>query len=454
MVSWAFPPAGGSGVQRSAKFAKYLGSWGWEPVIWAADRIGDLPSDESLLADLPAALKIFRGSNPDPLNRIREVVSRQGDNGKGKFGRFYHDKIRWRIEQLVGYLRKSMIPDPGILWALKSYGKCKKIIERENIDVIWSTFSPPSNHLLAWMLKKTTGLPWVADFRDLWTRDWCYPDHGRIRRWIDRRFERKFLDSADAVIAVTDGQTEIFRNDMPGNEGKVYTITNGVDTDDLDGLNDDNSRDKLHGPPDRFVLSYVGWFITNRLGEGFLEGLSRFTKWVDERNEGEFEFRIVGQVSSDVLDTFNRHGVAVKATGYLSHNDSLRHMMASDMLLLMACPGEIGGTCVGGKAYEYLASGRPIFLPASTDKGDMVELVKSCNAGISIISSEESVFKSLKELWNRWREGKLPSGCSKEKLEPMTRKNLAGRLASILDAVKADCSFIGQAGRQSAHTCI
>ena len=53
IIASAFPPTGGPGVQRVAKFVKYLSEFGWEPVVWSGDRYRHLPRDDSLRRDLP-----------------------------------------------------------------------------------------------------------------------------------------------------------------------------------------------------------------------------------------------------------------------------------------------------------------------------------------------------------------------------------------------------------------
>ena len=37
IISYYWPPTGGSGVQRWVKFAKYLPSEGWQPVIYTPE---------------------------------------------------------------------------------------------------------------------------------------------------------------------------------------------------------------------------------------------------------------------------------------------------------------------------------------------------------------------------------------------------------------------------------
>ena len=60
IITYYWPPVGGSGVQRWVKFAKYLPSEGWQPVIYTPEN-PDLSSiDESLLEDIPAEAEIIK----------------------------------------------------------------------------------------------------------------------------------------------------------------------------------------------------------------------------------------------------------------------------------------------------------------------------------------------------------------------------------------------------------
>src|SRR5437868_14296796 len=55
-LAYFFPPRGGAGVQRSAKFAKYLPQFGWKPLVIAHGGMADNASgvlDPTLLNDLP-----------------------------------------------------------------------------------------------------------------------------------------------------------------------------------------------------------------------------------------------------------------------------------------------------------------------------------------------------------------------------------------------------------------
>lgn len=60
IVTYYFPPSGGPGVQRVLKFAKYLPEFGWEPIVLTV-KDADYPArDESLLKEIPPAVRVYR----------------------------------------------------------------------------------------------------------------------------------------------------------------------------------------------------------------------------------------------------------------------------------------------------------------------------------------------------------------------------------------------------------
>ncbi len=82
MVANQFPPMGGSGVQRSVKFAKYLPGFDWEPIVFTRECQQGL-MDASLLKDLPDNLKVIRTKAYDlsewkrPFDLVGKVISRK-----------------------------------------------------------------------------------------------------------------------------------------------------------------------------------------------------------------------------------------------------------------------------------------------------------------------------------------------------------------------------------------
>ena len=62
VISYYWPPSGGSGVQRWVKFAKYLPQEGWEPVIYAPENPEYPIYDNTMGAELPDSLEVIKRS--------------------------------------------------------------------------------------------------------------------------------------------------------------------------------------------------------------------------------------------------------------------------------------------------------------------------------------------------------------------------------------------------------
>ena len=60
IITYYWPPTGGSGVQRWVKFAKYLPDEGWQPVIYTPENPEQLAVDTSLEAEIPSEAEIIK----------------------------------------------------------------------------------------------------------------------------------------------------------------------------------------------------------------------------------------------------------------------------------------------------------------------------------------------------------------------------------------------------------
>jgi hypothetical protein len=59
IITYYWPPSGGSGVQRWLKFVKYLPSFGWKPYVFTPENPAFAIRDESLLKDVPAEAEVI-----------------------------------------------------------------------------------------------------------------------------------------------------------------------------------------------------------------------------------------------------------------------------------------------------------------------------------------------------------------------------------------------------------
>ena len=66
IISYYWPPAGGSGVQRWLKFTKYLPKYSWQPIIYTPENPYFEVKDQALLNDIPAEAKIWKSPIWEP----------------------------------------------------------------------------------------------------------------------------------------------------------------------------------------------------------------------------------------------------------------------------------------------------------------------------------------------------------------------------------------------------
>ena len=417
MLAAAFPPTGGAGVQRSVKFAKYLPRVGWLPTVWTVDRIDGLPEDPTLLADLPEDVMVQRSVRAGSLRAWHRRIRNRGSSR-------FAGALEWRLRR---FLSRQPWPDDYVGWARASVQPLVRLIAEQSIDVIYSTFSPASNHLLGLALKRRTGLPWVADFRDLWTDDLRYREPGARRHRANRRLESKILEFADAVVGVTPRQTAILAEHLPDRRRKFVTITNGFDPADFEVK--EASRPAAQG---KFVLAFVGRFDRRRADDRLLAGLQRFAAEVGTQGD-RFVFRVVGHADKVTLGKLRSSGVDHVFTGYRPHAEAIDEMRAADALLISTeATGPNATSVINGKLFEYLASGRPI-LVVGPEGGECERIVRSCGAGLTVGFDADEIAGALRTLFRAWQQGRPTTGCQPHRLGPYSRITLARNLGSVLD---------------------
>ena len=74
VITYYWPPTGGSGVQRWVKFAKYLPSEGWQPVIYTPANPEQLAIDESLLEEIPAGTEVIKTRIIEPYGLYKSFL--------------------------------------------------------------------------------------------------------------------------------------------------------------------------------------------------------------------------------------------------------------------------------------------------------------------------------------------------------------------------------------------
>jgi glycosyltransferase involved in cell wall biosynthesis len=426
MICCVFPPAGGAGVQRSVKFAKYLPSFGWLPTVWTATDHPYLPQDPTLLEDLPEEVQIASGG--EALNaqtwqrRLRRWRERGGVSGR------IAQAVDWRLET---HLVRGGFPDMHSQWAKASLRPLLIRLAEEPHDAIYSTFSPASNHWLALRLKRETGLPWIADFRDLWTDDPRYVVDEERRHQARRRLEQQILEEADAVIGVSNGQRDALAEHVPDAQDKFHTITNGFDPEDFERVGDLPPREDS-----KFIIGYVGRLDRPRTPEGLYAGLDSFLNGLGY-DVNRVAMRFVGRLTEEPLARLQALGMPVETVDYLPHLDAIQEMRSSDVQLVIT-DDELprSETVISGKLFETLASGTPVIHVGPTN-GCAADIMRQAGSCQVVAPNAEELGQALMHVYCAWKAGTPLTGPKPDSLVPFSRPRLTQKLSTLLNIVHA-----------------
>ena len=76
IVTYYWPPSGGSGVQRWVKFAKYLPAAGWQPVVYTPENPELTTVDRTLAAEIPPEAEVVKNHIFEPYGIYRKLMGK------------------------------------------------------------------------------------------------------------------------------------------------------------------------------------------------------------------------------------------------------------------------------------------------------------------------------------------------------------------------------------------
>lgn len=412
IITYYWPPTGGSGVQRWVKFSKYLPQYGWQPVIYTPENPERLAYDESLLGDVPECAEIIRTRIVEPYGIYRRLVGRKG--GQTEVNPVSGGR-KSLMQRLSLWVRGNFfIPDPRVSWVRPSVRFLKRYLREHPVDAVVTTGPPQSMHLIGLGLKKALGVRWLADFRDPWTEIFYYKHLG-LGKFADsrhHRLERQVLDSADTVIAVTPYVRDDFRRRTAT---PVALITNGFDEDDFAGRTPARHED-------RFTIVHTGLFAADGNPLNLWDALAGKCA-EDPAFAARLQIRLAGKTDAEIVEAIRSRGLGDKLVdlGYLPHDEVVAEQLGADVLILPLRREPEYAKVLPGKIFEYLASGRPV-LGIGQEDGAAAEVLRDSGAG--------EMFG-----WDR-RDGLIEFICAarrrKGDIEKYSRRVLTGKLLELL----------------------
>lgn len=429
-----FPPSAGMKGLRSLKFCKYLPQNSWEPIVLSIKNLWNFyPDDSELLKQISPYINVHRTYAFQPVKifhklrnlfRNRDISSKRSyqiklpsTSPKGILGKF-----KWFFTNYI------MIVDDDIGWLPFALIRGIRIINRENIDIIFSTSGSKTSHLIGLFLKKITRKPWIADFRDFWID---HPSYSRTSfpKWIEKNIERTVLKNTDMNIVVAPSIGEAFIRRYNFLSAKHITIiTNGFDLDDYSGSLNRRAMN------DKFTITYTGTIYPPQSTRSFFMALSD----LDHDVRGSIRVNIMGGIPSEdqnLIYEFNLNEVvSVKTFG--PYKESIGCQIKSDVLLLLIAPLFRGKGHITGKFFEYIGARRPILALVPSEE-IVANIVREMKIGYVVEPDDTEIIKKLiLILYNKWKESSLNLRSSSfRKIKRYERKVLTEKLSEVFNLV-------------------
>lgn len=372
IITYYWPPAGGPGVQRWLKFAKYLAESNVTPIILTVDpkRASYQITDESLIPETKGILTFYTNTF-EPFGFYRKIT---GTEKLPVGGTDFSEKGKILSKLLLFIRGNCYIPDPRRGWNLFAYRKAKKLIREYRINTIITTSPPHSTQLLGLKLKRKFNLRLIADFRDPWTDIYYYNEflHSRLARTLDSYYEKKVLRGADQIIVVSNSIRHVFIQKLPPEKSvKITTIPNGFDEADFKIAPQKKKSDL-------FTVVYTGTIGSLYGVDGFLDAL----KLLASRGK-QFKLKFIGKSDDYIYNLVTRKEIHenTEFIPYADHQKSVEYIVNIASVLLLCIPDiENNEGILTGKLFEYLAARKPIVCVGPVD-GDAAAIINECEAG-------------------------------------------------------------------------
>jgi glycosyltransferase involved in cell wall biosynthesis len=369
LVTHYFPPYDHIGSARTGKTAKYLERFGHDVRVIAAR--DTLTPYATIPLEIPVEHVVYTPwinwffRTDLALNRLAQRLrgstsfagagrARSHAGGPNNETRRHHSRITAAGKRIRDALRTIFyFPDAQIGWLPFGIRAGRQLLETWRPDVILASSGPYTALIIANILSREFGVPWIAEFRDLWVENHQY-QHPAWRRSIEARFEKSVVSGASGLVTVSEPLAERLRKIYSADVEVVY---NGFDPGD-------HGRGAGGSSGTCLTIVYTGWVYPQHTLAPLFDAMRKLA--VDARDA-----RIIfyGSDAALVRELAEKFGIGqlVETRDAVSFMDSLRLQREADVLLYLSWNDPAQTGIFSGKLLQYFGARRPILAVGSRD---------------------------------------------------------------------------------------
>ncbi len=411
-IAFNFPPLAGPSPRHNLGTIKGLLAHGFAPTVLTAPEgfrymqrgARVWPQDEYLRSRIPDTVRVLRCPWPFPYQRFLNALS-----GTLRFTPLSYFFTRGR-DQIYAVARRELDTHP--------------------YELIYSVNGIGLEHAAALELKRHTGLPWVAEFRDPWIHNpwewqairdkswgwWCARQYRRLKAHLEA-----IVHAADLVVVESPLHAEYLVHDFDLDPHKVAALGMGYDPSYLSERADSSTTF-----PARPVIGFVG-----RVYYGYEYAIGRLVDALAELERAGHVFSVVS-VGADTHFEDYAKGARLRhflSMGRVDYARALSIMSQLDFGVVATCD-----TCrphINSKLWEYLALGLSILALAPPD-GSMASLIAEGHCGYVLPYETAGMLPVLATALNDYDE-QHPRRASPAFIERYSRTPFLATLAQRID---------------------
>lgn len=424
-VTVNFPPFNSIGAVRTGQTAKYLRRLGWDVrVITVRDQL----RDHGLPEGIPDCC-VYRERAP----ALWRLVLRRTGGLRGPSLAATASTDSWWSRVKKSALRswkRFQVPDKNASWIPFAVLRGVKVSESWHPDLILASGPPFSGLVVGMLLARRLQVPFVPEFRDLWTEEPGRTDKSGVRWTLDRRIEADILRESSAVVTLSAFARSALQARTPA---PVVTIYNGFDPEAgwTSEAEQEHSTSPRRGEDTPVLVRYVGSIYPGRRDPDLL-----FRALSESRlSDDQIHFEFVGSDPEIVATLASKYAVShlVSVRPRVPHQKALKLQASADVLLLLGGTETESWNCLKeggvlpGKLFEYLAAGPPVLLLGQPN-GEAAGILRTVERGV-IPEKPEDVSSTLRAVVSGIHD--LPQG-KPRRIATYSRPAQVSRLSETL----------------------
>ena len=277
----------------------------------------------------------------------------------------------------------------ALRYAFVNIAQYYKGARAEDIDVIYSASTPPTQGVLCGLVKKKLSkrykknVPYVFNLQDV------FPDSlvttgltkkGSLLWKIGRKIENYTYKNADKIIVISESmKRNILEKGVP--EEKIVVVSNWIDTEATKPIAKEDNRlfEEFNISRDKFTVLYAGNFGKAQGADVVLQA----AELLKDNNDIQFVIFGGGQGFEAAKQTVSEKNLTNVTINALLPQERVPEVYSLGDVALITCKKGVGTSGMPSKTWSIMACNTPIIASFDTDS-ELAEILAESGAGVTV----------------------------------------------------------------------